>query len=283
MVIGLLKSDHDEAERRLTAAEAIRLLEVEGVAEQWGAREQAQQAVQTAVQQAQQARAVAEQQQIMLLHWLGRQAGDISEGVPPGGPGPEPEPEEVDGLVPESDRFTDMFADFQVQHLDTAGKGHGKIDVALGDVKRHAFGHQRDPHQNQKTQGQNLDGGMGIDKDADGSGGNHHDAHGNDDGNDHHRQVLGQTDGGDHRIQGEDNVEITGVDGSFCSPECSNQDPCPTDVPDGATAEPQCVLKMQNGKENCALICNPNADDQQCPKHASCKSIQSTGVCTYDN
>jgi hypothetical protein len=83
--------------------------------------------------------------------------------------------------------------------------------------------------------------------------------------------------------QGEDNVEITGVDGSFCSPECSNQDPCPTDVPDGATAEPQCVLKMQNGKENCALICNPNADDQQCPKHASCKSIQSTGVCTYDN
>ena len=38
VVVGLLKSDHSEAERRLSAAEAIGLLEVEGVAEQWEAR-----------------------------------------------------------------------------------------------------------------------------------------------------------------------------------------------------------------------------------------------------
>jgi len=45
VVIGLLKSDHDDAERRLTAAEAIRLLEVEGVAEQWEARQVAEEAL----------------------------------------------------------------------------------------------------------------------------------------------------------------------------------------------------------------------------------------------
>ena len=60
VVIGLLKSDHDDAERRLTAAEAIRLLEVEGVAEQWEARQVAEQALATAEQLIETARAEAQ-------------------------------------------------------------------------------------------------------------------------------------------------------------------------------------------------------------------------------
>jgi chromosome segregation ATPase len=70
VVIWVLKSDHDEvAERRLSAAEAIRLLEVEGVAEQWEALQAAEQARQqerdrrTAAERALQAAQAAQQQE----------------------------------------------------------------------------------------------------------------------------------------------------------------------------------------------------------------------------
>jgi C1A family cysteine protease len=90
-----------------------------------------------------------------------------------------------------------------------------------------------------------------------------------------------------------DEVEITiqGITGDFCTPECSFMKACPTDVPAGVTAKPQCALSdSSTGKKYCALICSPSANildqkaaDAQCGTNASCKPIQSVGLCTYDD
>jgi hypothetical protein len=85
-------------------------------------------------------------------------------------------------------------------------------------------------------------------------------------------------------------VQITGVQGSFCAPDCASA-ACPTDVPAGVTAQPQCALKASTGTDKkCALVCSPTTDeaslragDAACGAGASCKSISSTGLCTYDN
>jgi hypothetical protein len=87
-------------------------------------------------------------------------------------------------------------------------------------------------------------------------------------------------------------VQITGVSGDFCAPDCASA-ACPTDVPAGVTAKPQCALKAGTGTDKkCALICSPagkideaslRAGDAQCGAGASCKAIQSTGICTYDD
>ena len=80
-------------------------------------------------------------------------------------------------------------------------------------------------------------------------------------------------------------VQITGLQGGFCSPGCQGTTvPCPTDVPAGTTAQPKCVLETQGSPTptKCALICTPSGDAGQCPDKASCKAIQSTGLCTYD-
>jgi hypothetical protein len=91
----------------------------------------------------------------------------------------------------------------------------------------------------------------------------------------------------------EESVTTTGVTGDFCSPTCTGilKNKCPTDVPAGATAAPQCVLEDQStGKKNCGLICSPTsiikdqkAADAQCGTNASCKAIQTVGLCTYDD
>ena len=87
-------------------------------------------------------------------------------------------------------------------------------------------------------------------------------------------------------------VQITGVKGDFCAPDCASA-ACPTDVPAGVTAKPQCALKAGTGTDKkCALICSPagktdeaslRAGDAACGTGASCKAIQSTGICTYDD
>ena len=78
-------------------------------------------------------------------------------------------------------------------------------------------------------------------------------------------------------------VQITGVDGDFCSPKCTTT-ACPTDVPTGVTATPQCALSSASSTDKyCALICQPGANDDQCGTNASCKSIQGVGICTYDD
>ena len=86
----------------------------------------------------------------------------------------------------------------------------------------------------------------------------------------------------------EEAVKVTGISGSFCSPDCTNSS-CPTDVPSGVTAEPQCALKTSSGDKACALICSASTDeaslragDAECGE-ATCQPIQGTGICTYDN
>lgn len=76
-------------------------------------------------------------------------------------------------------------------------------------------------------------------------------------------------------------VQVTGIDGDFCSPQCSNGS-CPTDLPKSVTAAAQCALQTGDGSQYCALICDPNASSNQCGT-GSCKPIQGTGLCTYDD
>merc|ERR1711974_125392 len=81
-------------------------------------------------------------------------------------------------------------------------------------------------------------------------------------------------------------ASVTGVDGSFCAPECSGFS-CPTDKPSGVSATPQCALQTSGGAKYCALICTPNAirtvTDSECGTNASCKAISGIGICTYDS
>ncbi|GAB5368550.1 hypothetical protein AAMO2058_001329000 [Amorphochlora amoebiformis] len=77
-------------------------------------------------------------------------------------------------------------------------------------------------------------------------------------------------------------VQIQGIKGDFCSPKCSFVKSCPTDVPSGVTATPQCALQSTTGDQYCALLCT-SADDAQCGSNASCKPIQGLGICTYDD
>lgn len=84
-------------------------------------------------------------------------------------------------------------------------------------------------------------------------------------------------------------VQVQGVSGDFCSPKCTGST-CPTDVPAGVTAKPQCALQSPTGAKYCALICSPSlpianqrAADDQCGDNASCKAISGVGLCTYDD
>lgn len=90
----------------------------------------------------------------------------------------------------------------------------------------------------------------------------------------------------------EQDIRVTGLAGDFCSPPCGTNGTCPTDVPKGVTAKPECVLNSPTGAKYCALVCTPKgqvdeaslrAGDAQCGTHASCKAIQGTGLCTYDD
>merc|ERR1711907_154256 len=86
-------------------------------------------------------------------------------------------------------------------------------------------------------------------------------------------------------------VQIQGVKGDFCSPQCTGlfKTTCPKDVPSGVTATPQCALKSTTGDKYCALICSPSTDekslragDAACGT-GTCKAIQGVGLCTYDD
>jgi hypothetical protein len=88
------------------------------------------------------------------------------------------------------------------------------------------------------------------------------------------------------------NITITDVPGSTCSPPCEGLSgkKCPADKPKGDTATPTCALKDTSGKAYCVLVCSPTlpivdqlAADAQCGVDASCKPIQGTGICTYDD
>merc|ERR1711912_108868 len=86
-------------------------------------------------------------------------------------------------------------------------------------------------------------------------------------------------------------IQIQGTKGDFCTPKCTGifKTKCPTDVPSGVTAKPQCALKDTSGNKYCALICSPSTDeaalragDSACGT-ATCKAIQGVGLCTYND
>ena len=79
----------------------------------------------------------------------------------------------------------------------------------------------------------------------------------------------------------EKSFTIQGLTGEVCAPSCTSA-ACPTDVPTGVTAAPQCALQDQSGNKYCVLLCSPSVEDDQCGENATCKPIQGQGVCTYD-
>merc|ERR1712228_689606 len=72
-------------------------------------------------------------------------------------------------------------------------------------------------------------------------------------------------------------ASIQGADGSVCAPHCDTA-ACPTDVPPGTTAKPNCVLQdSSSGSKYCALTCFLGG----CPTGAKCTMLGIQGICVY--
>jgi len=68
---------------------------------------------------------------------------------------------------------------------------------------------------------------------------------------------------------------------AVCAPKCSASGTCPTDVPSGTKATPQCLLKTTSGDKYCGLSCKEAGD---CPTEGQCTKpvpFLPMGVCTY--
>ena len=76
----------------------------------------------------------------------------------------------------------------------------------------------------------------------------------------------------------ETQAEVEGAGGSVCAPKC-NTGSCPTDVPEGTTAKPMCILQDESsGDKYCALACILGG----CPDGSKCVHLSSLlGVCIY--
>ena len=90
----------------------------------------------------------------------------------------------------------------------------------------------------------------------------------------------------------EQNITITGVAGSVCSPAATGvpKQKCPTDTPAGCTITPAAILQDTSGDKYCALECSPSlpiadqtlADSICGVDNMSCKPISGVGICTFD-
>ena len=71
---------------------------------------------------------------------------------------------------------------------------------------------------------------------------------------------------------------MEGAGGSVCAPECDTG-ACPSDVPEGTTAKPMCILQdSSTGEKYCALACISGG----CPDGAKCVHLSALlGVCIY--
>mmetsp|Transcript_14029 Transcript_14029/g.33377 ORF Transcript_14029/g.33377 Transcript_14029/m.33377 type:complete len:459 (+) Transcript_14029:45-1421(+) len=76
----------------------------------------------------------------------------------------------------------------------------------------------------------------------------------------------------------ETQAEVEGAGGSLCAPKCDTG-ACPSDVPEGTTAKPMCILQdSSTGDKYCALACILGG----CPSGANCVHLSSLlGVCVY--
>jgi len=77
----------------------------------------------------------------------------------------------------------------------------------------------------------------------------------------------------------ETEAQVQGTGGELCAPSCDTG-ACPTDVPPGTRATPQCILQdSSTGKKYCALSCFLPGS---CPSGAKCARLSGlTGVCVY--
>jgi len=78
-------------------------------------------------------------------------------------------------------------------------------------------------------------------------------------------------------------ASVTGTGGALCAPVCQGSDTdCPTDVPDGVTAQPHCALSDQTGNQYCALLCD---SDDECDAAGGSNCAKPTagqpGICVY--
>jgi len=78
-------------------------------------------------------------------------------------------------------------------------------------------------------------------------------------------------------------ASVTGTGGAVCAPACAaDGTTCPTDVPDGVTAQPACALSDQSGNKFCTLLCQ---SDDECDSDggANCAKPQAgaPGLCVY--
>ena len=105
---------------------------------------------------------------------------------------------------------------------------------------------------------------------------------------DAHDMMAYYGDPADGCLKEETAVQVQGLGGDFCTPPCTGplKSTCPTDVPKGVTAAPECALQDQgSGQGYCALVCIPGGHSgaNQCGK-ATCKNVQlGIGICTYDD
>jgi len=79
----------------------------------------------------------------------------------------------------------------------------------------------------------------------------------------------------------EEPVRVQGIPGDLCAPSCTSA-ACPTDVPVGVSADPQCILQdAAHHKKLCALVCQHSS---QCGAGAKCHKPQpGIGLCTYED
>lgn len=87
-----------------------------------------------------------------------------------------------------------------------------------------------------------------------------------------------------HCNPGEALIQVSGVKGEACLPECVNglfcNAPTPPSMGRGVSAE--CALESPSGATYCALMCITDMPGG-CPTGSSCKAvITNTGICTYD-
>ena len=85
--------------------------------------------------------------------------------------------------------------------------------------------------------------------------------------------------------------QIQGIPGGICAAKCTDFLPCPSDLPDGVTAVPQCALQDQSGLHYCVLVCQSEGAglrgglrDDQCGD-ATCQPVPGQGgigICTYE-
>lgn len=76
-------------------------------------------------------------------------------------------------------------------------------------------------------------------------------------------------------------ASVTDTGGVVCAPACDGTD-CPTDVPEGVTAQPTCALSDQRGNKYCALLCESD-DNCDAAGGATCATpvAGQPGICVY--